>query len=71
MCTSRVNMFFSQSIEPLSSLFQCCEYNNLSCPADRVFGPAMTTRRVYDVAAHHVVSGAMQGISGKLLSTFL
>lgn len=33
--------------------------------ADRVFGPATTTRHVYDVAAQHVVSGAMQGINGK------
>ncbi|XVF36945.1 hypothetical protein REPUB_Repub19eG0102500 [Reevesia pubescens] len=30
---------------------------------DRVFGPATTTRHVYDVAAQHVVSGAMQGIN--------
>lgn len=36
--------------------------------ADRVFGPATTTRRVYDVAAKHVVSGAMQGINGNCLS---
>jgi len=32
--------------------------------ADKVFGPATTTRHVYDVAAQHVVSGAMQGING-------
>jgi hypothetical protein len=31
---------------------------------DKVFGPATTTRRVYDVTAQHVVSGAMQGING-------
>ncbi|KAI3499699.1 hypothetical protein L1887_35504 [Cichorium endivia] len=31
---------------------------------DRVFGPATTTRHVYDVAAQHVVSGAMEGING-------
>lgn len=29
-----------------------------------MFGPATTTRHVYDVAAQHVVSGAMQGING-------
>lgn len=33
--------------------------------ADKVFGPATTTRHVYDVAAQHVVSGVMQGINGK------
>ncbi|RRT85009.1 hypothetical protein B296_00012494, partial [Ensete ventricosum] len=32
--------------------------------SDRVFGPATTTRHVYDVAAQHVVSGAMEGING-------
>lgn len=32
--------------------------------ADRVFGPATTTHHVYDVAAQHVVSGAMEGING-------
>jgi hypothetical protein len=31
---------------------------------DRVFGPTTTTRHVYDVAAQHVVSGAMEGING-------
>lgn len=31
---------------------------------DRVFGPTTTTRQVYDVAAQHVVSGAMEGING-------
>ncbi|CAN4099696.1 unnamed protein product [Withania somnifera] len=31
---------------------------------DRVFGPATTTRHVYDVAAQHVVGGAMEGING-------
>lgn len=33
---------------------------------DRVFGPTTTTRHVYDVAAQHIVSGAMEGINGKL-----
>jgi len=32
--------------------------------ADKVFGPATTTRHVYDVAAQHVVGGAMEGING-------
>lgn len=36
----------------------------LTDAADRVFGPATTTRHVYDVAAQHVVSGAMIGING-------
>ncbi|KAL0452935.1 UNVERIFIED_CONTAM: Kinesin-like protein KIN-7K, chloroplastic [Sesamum latifolium] len=31
---------------------------------DRVFGPTTTTRHVYDVAAQHVVNGAMEGING-------
>ncbi|KAL4583077.1 hypothetical protein LXL04_007641 [Taraxacum kok-saghyz] len=35
---------------------------------DRVFGPATTTRHVYDVAAHHVVNGAMEGINGTVFA---
>ncbi|KAK1311328.1 Kinesin-like protein NACK2 [Acorus calamus] len=35
---------------------------------DRVFGPATTTRHVYDFAAQHVVSGAMQGINGTVFA---
>ncbi|XP_023772910.1 kinesin-like protein KIN-7C, mitochondrial isoform X1 [Lactuca sativa] len=35
---------------------------------DRVFGPATTTRQVYDVAAHHVVNGAMEGINGTVFA---
>nr|CAB3469922.1 unnamed protein product [Digitaria exilis] len=31
---------------------------------DRVFGPTTTTRHVYDAAALHVVSGAMDGVNG-------
>jgi hypothetical protein len=31
---------------------------------DSIFGPTTTTRHVYDAAAQHVVSGAMQGING-------
>lgn len=34
---------------------------------DRVFGPTTTTRHVYDVAAQHVVSGAMEGVNGMAL----
>ena len=41
-----------------------------SLAADRVFGPATTTRHVYDVAAQHVVSGAMQGMNGNYLPSF-
>ncbi|PIN16990.1 Kinesin-like protein [Handroanthus impetiginosus] len=35
---------------------------------DRVFGPATTTRHVYDVAAQHVVSGAMEGVNGTVFA---
>ncbi|KAL8217753.1 hypothetical protein R6Q57_021126 [Mikania cordata] len=35
---------------------------------DRVFGPATTTRQVYDVAAQHVVNGAMEGINGTVFA---
>ena len=34
---------------------------------DRVFGPTTTTRHVYDVAAQHVISGAMEGVNGKYI----
>ncbi|XP_010521267.1 PREDICTED: kinesin-like protein KIN-7C, mitochondrial [Tarenaya hassleriana] len=45
------------------------EHNPSSCYGfDRVFGPATTTRRVYDIAAQHVVSGAMQGINGTVFA---
>ena len=36
--------------------------------ADRVFGPAMTTRHVYDFAAQQVVSGVMEGINGNIFN---
>ncbi|CAL9229507.1 unnamed protein product, partial [Arabidopsis halleri] len=39
----------------------------MSFLADRVFGPTTTTRHVYDVAAQHVVNGAMAGINGYYL----
>ncbi|KAF1870075.1 hypothetical protein Lal_00017655 [Lupinus albus] len=35
---------------------------------DRVFGPTTTTDHVYDVAAQHVVSGAMEGINGTIFA---
>lgn len=38
--------------------------------SDKVFGPATTTRHVYDIAAQHVVSGAMEGINGTFKSPF-
>ena len=38
---------------------------NLVCYPDRVFAPTTTTRHVYDVAAQHVISGAMEGVNGK------
>ncbi|ERN18169.1 hypothetical protein AMTR_s00054p00159220 [Amborella trichopoda] len=45
------------------------EYNPLVAYGfDRVFGPATTTRHVYDVAAQHVVSGAMEGINGTVFA---
>ncbi|KAL2892936.1 Kinesin-like protein KIN-7D chloroplastic [Bienertia sinuspersici] len=37
---------------------------DLAYAFDRVFGPATTTHHVYDVAAHHIVGGAMEGING-------
>lgn len=45
------------------------EYNPLTAYIfDRVFGPATTTRHVYDVAAQHVVSGAMEGVNGTVFA---
>ncbi|CAM0904596.1 unnamed protein product [Alopecurus aequalis] len=45
------------------------EYNQTIAYAfDKVFGPATTTRRVYDIAAQHVVSGAMEGINGTVFA---
>ncbi|PWZ05101.1 Kinesin-like protein KIN-7D, chloroplastic [Zea mays] len=35
---------------------------------DRVFGPTTTTRHVYDAAALHVISGAMEGINGTIFA---
>ncbi|XP_034693159.1 kinesin-like protein KIN-7K, chloroplastic isoform X1 [Vitis riparia] len=35
---------------------------------DRVFGPTTTTRHVYDVAAQHIVGGAMEGINGTIFA---
>ncbi|WVZ85720.1 hypothetical protein U9M48_032610 [Paspalum notatum var. saurae] len=45
------------------------EYNpSIAYAFDKVFGPATTTRHVYDVTAQHVVSGAMQGINGTVFA---
>ncbi|KAL4591803.1 hypothetical protein LXL04_004775 [Taraxacum kok-saghyz] len=35
---------------------------------NRVFGPTTTTRHVYDIAAHHVVGGAMEGVNGTIFA---
>ncbi|PWA71634.1 Kinesin, motor domain-containing protein [Artemisia annua] len=35
---------------------------------DQVFGPTTTTRQVYDIAAQHVVSGAMEGVNGTIFA---
>ncbi|CAI9764020.1 unnamed protein product [Fraxinus pennsylvanica] len=45
------------------------EYNpDIAYSFDRVFGPATTTRHVYDIAAQHVVGGAMEGINGTVFA---
>ncbi|KAJ7551194.1 hypothetical protein O6H91_06G004200 [Diphasiastrum complanatum] len=45
------------------------EYHTATAYAyDRVFGPATTTRGVYDVAAQHVVGGAMEGVNGTVFA---
>ncbi|XP_042457210.1 kinesin-like protein KIN-7D, chloroplastic isoform X1 [Zingiber officinale] len=45
------------------------EHNpTLAYAYDRVFGPTTTTRHVYDVAAQHVVGGAMEGINGTIFA---
>nr|XP_010930730.1 kinesin-like protein KIN-7E, chloroplastic isoform X2 [Elaeis guineensis]XP_010930731.1 kinesin-like protein KIN-7E, chloroplastic isoform X2 [Elaeis guineensis] len=45
------------------------EYNpSIAYGFDRVFGPATTTRHVYDIAAQHVVGGAMEGINGTVFA---
>ncbi|KAI3677030.1 hypothetical protein L1987_86648 [Smallanthus sonchifolius] len=35
---------------------------------DRVFGPTTTTHHVYDIAAQHVVSSAMEGVNGTIFA---
>ncbi|KAF7830069.1 kinesin-like protein KIN-7C, mitochondrial [Senna tora] len=35
---------------------------------DKVFGPATTTRHVYDLAAQHVIKGAMEEINGTVFA---
>uniref|UniRef100_A0A6M2E8M0 Kinesin motor domain-containing protein n=1 Tax=Populus davidiana TaxID=266767 RepID=A0A6M2E8M0_9ROSI len=45
------------------------EYNpSIAYGFDKVFGPATTTRHVYDIAAEHVVGGAMKGINGTVFA---
>ncbi|XP_065881166.1 kinesin-like protein KIN-7C, mitochondrial [Euphorbia lathyris] len=45
------------------------EYNtSIAYGFDKVFGPATTTRHVYDIAAQHVISGAMQGVNGTVFA---
>lgn len=45
------------------------EYNpSIAYAYDRVFGPTTTTRHVYDVAAQHVVGGAMEGVNGTIFA---
>ncbi|EFJ26306.1 hypothetical protein SELMODRAFT_97410 [Selaginella moellendorffii] len=47
----------------------CSEYNASTVYAfDKVFGPATTTRGVYDIAAQQVVSGAMEGVNGTVFA---
>ncbi|KAL6633445.1 hypothetical protein ACP70R_026116 [Stipagrostis hirtigluma subsp. patula] len=41
---------------------------NVAYAYDRVFAPTTTTRHVYDVAAQHVVSGAMEGVNGTIFA---
>ncbi|XP_063944447.1 kinesin-like protein KIN-7K, chloroplastic isoform X2 [Daucus carota subsp. sativus] len=35
---------------------------------DKVFGPTTTTCQVYDVAAQHVIYGAMEGLNGTIFA---
>lgn len=45
------------------------EYNHQTAYAfDRVFGPATTTRAVYDSAARQVIRGAMEGVNGTVFA---
>ncbi|KAI3926902.1 hypothetical protein MKX01_032817 [Papaver californicum] len=45
------------------------EYNpSIAYAYDRVFGPTTTTRHVHDVAAQHVIAGAMDGINGTIFA---
>ncbi|XP_008791643.1 kinesin-like protein KIN-7K, chloroplastic isoform X1 [Phoenix dactylifera] len=46
-----------------------CEYSPAAAYAfDRVFGPAITSQAVYDVAARPVVKAAMEGINGTVFA---
>ncbi|KAI7754891.1 hypothetical protein M8C21_026677, partial [Ambrosia artemisiifolia] len=44
------------------------ENSSIAYAYDRVFGPTTTTRHVYDIAAQHVVSSAMEGINGTIFA---
>ncbi|CAM0147363.1 unnamed protein product [Urochloa decumbens] len=44
------------------------QHPNVGYAYDRVFAPTTTTRHVYDVAAQHVVSGAMEGVNGTIFA---
>ncbi|KAI3915607.1 hypothetical protein MKX01_015432 [Papaver californicum] len=45
------------------------EYNtSIAYASDRVFGPATTTRQVYDISAQQIVSGAMEGINSTVFA---
>ncbi|KAJ3675228.1 hypothetical protein LUZ60_004270 [Juncus effusus] len=41
---------------------------NIAYAFDKVFGPATTTRHVYDIAAQQVIRGAMEGINGTVFA---
>ncbi|GKD77403.1 kinesin-like protein KIN-7K, chloroplastic, partial [Tanacetum coccineum] len=62
-------MGYAMRFESSYAVETCCsricrylvDYINKS--TDQVFGPTTTTRQVYDIAAQHVVSGAMEGVN--------
>ncbi|KAL5207767.1 hypothetical protein ABZP36_032202 [Zizania latifolia] len=44
------------------------QHTSVAYAYDRVFAPTTTTRHVYDVAAQHVIGGAMEGINGTIFA---
>lgn len=73
-CISRLRtrcVFMMFKLESASGFWFVTDYVLCGGGADRVFGPATTTRHVYDFAAQQVVSGVMEGINGKLFSATL